>query len=103
MNVSQIKKIGNLKFFNNEQSKFTKLDKTFLKNINLKKIWCASSTHPGEEIICANTHIKLKKKYKNLFIIKDNKKDEDKSKTIQELDREKLEQKFSKETKETLN
>jgi small subunit ribosomal protein S2 len=35
--------------------------------------------------------------------INDNKKDEDKSKTIQELDREKLEQKFSKETKETLN
>jgi small subunit ribosomal protein S2 len=35
--------------------------------------------------------------------IKDNKKEEDKSKTIQELDREKLEQKFSKETKETLN
>ena len=32
-----------------------------------------------------------------------NKKDGDKSKTIQELDREKLEQKFSKETKETLN
>ena len=35
--------------------------------------------------------------------VKDNKKNEDKSKTIQELDREKLEQKFSKETKETLN
>ena len=35
--------------------------------------------------------------------IKDNKKDDEKSKTIQELDREKLEQKFSKETKETLN
>ena len=35
--------------------------------------------------------------------IKDTKKDEDKSKTIQELDREKLEQKFSKESKETLN
>ena len=35
--------------------------------------------------------------------IKDNKKDDDKSKTIQELDREKLEQKFSKDTKETLN
>ena len=35
--------------------------------------------------------------------IKENKKDEDKSKTIQELDREKLEKKFSKETKETLN
>ena len=34
---------------------------------------------------------------------KDNKKDADKSKTIQEIDREKLQQKFSKETKETLN
>jgi small subunit ribosomal protein S2 len=35
--------------------------------------------------------------------IKDNKKNDDKSKTIQELDREKLEQKFSKESKEILN
>jgi len=69
LNVSKIKKIGNLKFIYNQQSKFTKLDKTFLKNINLKKIWCASSTHPGEEIICANAHIKLRKKYKNLLTI----------------------------------
>ena len=35
--------------------------------------------------------------------VNDNKKEEEKSKTIQELDREKLEQKFSKETKEKLN
>ena len=35
--------------------------------------------------------------------IKANNKDDDKSKTIQELDREKLEQKFSKDSKETLN
>ena len=35
--------------------------------------------------------------------INNSEKDEDKSKTIQELDREKLEQKFSKETKGTLN
>ena len=69
LNVSKIKIIGNLKFFNNQQFKFNKLDKTFLKNINLKKTWCASSTHPGEEIICANTHINLKKKYKNLLTI----------------------------------
>jgi len=69
LNISKIKKIGNLKFFNNQQSKFTKLDQTFLKNINHKKIWCASSTHPGEEIICVNAHINLKKKYKNLLTI----------------------------------
>ena len=35
--------------------------------------------------------------------ITDNKKKEDKTKTIEELDRERLEQKFSKQTKETLN
>jgi len=69
LNVSKIKKIGNLKFTNNEQNKFTKLDKALLKNLSLKKIWCASSTHPGEEIICANAHINLKKKYKNLLTI----------------------------------
>ena len=69
LNVSKIKKIGNLKFINSEQNKFNKLDKTFLENISFKKIWCASSTHPGEEIICANTHIRLKKKYKNLLTI----------------------------------
>ena len=36
-------------------------------------------------------------------IIKENKEDEDQSKTIQQIDREKLEKKFSKESKETLN
>jgi len=69
LNISKVKKIGNLKFINNEQNKFTKLDKIFLKNINHKKIWCASSTHSGEEILCAKTHINLKKKYKNLLTI----------------------------------
>ena len=35
--------------------------------------------------------------------ITDNKKNDEKLKTIQELDREKLEKKFSKESKESLN
>ena len=69
LNVKKIKKIGNLKFVRSKQNEFNKLDKTLQKNLNLKKIWCASSTHPGEEIICANTHIRLKKKYKNLLTI----------------------------------
>tara|TARA_B110000027_G_scaffold28366_1_gene31134 strand:- start:674 stop:1936 length:1263 start_codon:yes stop_codon:yes gene_type:complete len=69
LNVSKIKKIGNLKFFNDQQSKFIKLEKVLYKNLNLKKIWCASSTHPGEEIICANVHLNLKKKYKDLLTI----------------------------------
>jgi 3-deoxy-D-manno-octulosonic-acid transferase len=69
LNVTKIRKIGNLKFVNNEQNKFIKLEKTLLKNLNLKKIWCASSTHPGEEVICSNVHKSLKKKYKNLLTI----------------------------------
>ena len=69
LNVSKIKKIGNLKFVNNDKDKLIKLDKTLLKNINNKNIWCASSTHPGEEIICSRVHLNLKKKYKNLLTI----------------------------------
>ena len=32
-------------------------------------IFCASSTHPGEEIEIAKSHLILKKKYKNLLTI----------------------------------
>jgi len=32
-------------------------------------VWVASSTHPGEERICAIAHQNLKKKYKNLLTI----------------------------------
>ena len=36
------------------------LNNEIKKNFLLKKIWCASSTHPGEELLCANVHKKLK-------------------------------------------
>ena len=43
------------------------------KNLNYflksKKVWCAVSTHPGEEIICAKIHQLLCQKYKNLLLI----------------------------------
>ena len=61
--------MGNLKFINNEQDKLIKLDTTLLKNLKNRKIWCASSTHLGEEIICSKVHLNLKKKYKNLLTI----------------------------------
>ena len=69
LNVSKIKIIGNLKFINNDQDKLIKLDKNLLKNFKNRKIWCASSTHSGEEIICSKVHLDLKKKYKNLLTI----------------------------------
>jgi 3-deoxy-D-manno-octulosonic-acid transferase len=65
LNVSKIKIMGNLKFINNEQDKLIKVDTTLLKNLKNRKIWCASSTHLGEEIICSKVHLNLKKKYKN--------------------------------------
>jgi 3-deoxy-D-manno-octulosonic-acid transferase len=69
LNISKIKIIGNLKFVNNKQNKFIKPDKTLLKNLKNRKIWCASSTHSGEEIICSKVHLNLKKKHKNLLTI----------------------------------
>ena len=68
LNVSKVNKIGNLKFINNEQDSL-KLSKNLLKNFKSRKVWCASSTHPGEETICLNVHKSLKKKYKNLLTI----------------------------------
>ena len=69
LNVSKVQKIGNLKFANNSQGKLIKLSKTLLKNFKGRKIWCASSTHSGEEIICSKVHLNLKRKYKNLLTI----------------------------------
>ena len=69
LNVAKIRIIGNLKFVNNDQDKLVKLNKTLLKKLKSRKIWCASSTHPGEEIICSKVHLNLKKKYKDLLTI----------------------------------
>jgi len=69
LNVSKIKIMGNLKFVNNEHDKLIKLDRALLKNLKNRKIWCASSTHSGEEVLCSKVHLNLKKKYKNLLTI----------------------------------
>ncbi len=71
LNVKKIKFLGNLKFSEDEYQSKNSISlkiKKFLKN---KNYWCAASTHNNEEIICANTHLKLKKKIRNLitFII----------------------------------
>ena len=69
MNVKNIKFIGNIKFSEN----YEKYDDNIQKKLNLelkkKKVWVASSTHKYEEIFCAQTHIELKKKIKNLITI----------------------------------
>ena len=45
------------------------MDSVFLNKVKNRKIWCAASTHPSEEIFCAKTHLELKKTYKNILTI----------------------------------
>ena len=40
-----------------------------MKIFQYKKIWCATSTHNGEEVFCSKIHIELKKKIKNTILI----------------------------------
>ena len=46
-----------------------KLDLELINNIKNKKIWCAASTHPNEEILCGKAHLKIKKNYKDVLTI----------------------------------
>ncbi len=67
LKAKNIKYIGNLKL-----SGFQNLKKINTNNdsfLRKKKIWCATSTHSGEEVFCLKTHLNLKKKLKNLITI----------------------------------
>ena len=68
LKARNIKYFGNIKFCSaiNESKKFDN------KQLNLsdeKKIWCAVSTHPGEEMFCANVHSIIKKSESNILTI----------------------------------
>ena len=69
LGVNNIKMSGNLKFSEPELDHKNEFKKNIKKYLDKKKIWCASSTHNTEEIICALAHQKLKLKYKNLLTI----------------------------------
>jgi len=69
LNLKKIKFLGNLKFAENSNEKFDKINNNLKNEFKKKKIWVASSTHNNEEIMCAKTHLKLKKKFKNLLTI----------------------------------
>ena len=67
--VKKIKNLGNLKFSSPGLSSSEKLNKNILRIFQNKKIWCAASTHDGEEVFCGKTHIELKKKLKNIILV----------------------------------
>ena len=68
LNAKNINYIGNLKF-SQTHKKNKKLDDEFKKKFLSKKIWCATSTHSGEEKLCGIVHKEIKKKHKNLLTI----------------------------------
>ena len=69
LGVINIKLIGNLKFSQTLSPDLINLSKSFLKSIKKRLVFCASSTHPGEEKIIMKAHLSLKEKYKNLLTI----------------------------------
>jgi len=69
LGARNIKNYGNLKFANIKSNSNIKLDSFYLNKIKDRKIWCAASTHPTEEMFCARTHIELKKAYSNILTI----------------------------------
>ena len=68
LGANKIKFIGNLKYYG--LSKINNNKKKILKNkFKNFKVWCAASTHEGEEILISNVHKNLKKNQKNLLTI----------------------------------
>ena len=68
LGAKNIKYIGNLKFTQIEENEEIS-NNNLKKKFSSRKIWCASSTHKGEEKYCALVHKKLKSQYKNLLTI----------------------------------
>ncbi len=69
LGAKNVKNHGNLKFTNLQNKLNNNLNENLINDINGRKIWCAASTHPTEEIVCAKTHQKLKKIYNNILTI----------------------------------
>ena len=69
LGAKNIKNYGNLKFSNIKNDLNKKLDSDFFNKIKNRKIWCAASTHPTEEILCARSHLKVKESYNNILTI----------------------------------
>jgi len=69
LGARNIKNYGNLKFSQTKTNSNNQLDDFILNKIKNRKIWCAASTHHPEEILCAKSHIEVKKNFKNILTI----------------------------------
>ena len=68
LGAKNIKLIGNLKYYSKNNSA-EKLSETTIAHFNKRKVWCAASTHSGEENFCISAHKKIKEEYKNILTI----------------------------------
>ncbi len=67
--LNNICNTGNLKFIEDPDINENKVNKNLKSELKKRKIWVASSTHESEELFCAQTHLELRKKVKNLLTI----------------------------------
>ena len=68
LGVKNIKNAGNLKYFG-KIKKSKKSDLLIKKKFKNFKVWCATSTHSGEEILISKIHKKIKNLEKKLITI----------------------------------
>ena len=69
LKVKNIKSIGNLKFIENDNHNYNKIEKKLFVQFKKYKTFIAASTHNSEEIFTSKVHTILKKKNKNLITI----------------------------------
>jgi len=69
LGAKNVKDYGNLKFSRLKTDLNNKVDIKLENKIENRKIWCAASTHTPEEILCAKSHLEIKKKYNNILTI----------------------------------
>ncbi len=67
--VKNVKFFGNIKFCSPLDNDKNPYQDTPLNVDAKKKIWCAISTHEGEEIFCGKVHQIIKKTYNNIMTI----------------------------------
>ena len=69
LGAKNVKNYGNLKFSHSENNSAKNLNSNFLNKIKNRKIWCAASTHPTEEVLCGKAHLQVKDKYNDVLTI----------------------------------
>ena len=69
LGAKNIKNYGNLKYSQTKNNLNIQLNSSLLNKIKNRKIWCAASTHLTEELLCAKSHIDIKKSYNNVLTV----------------------------------